>query len=430
MPALFMTTTSTPERKRLSGSLIAVLVLLGISVFINYIDRGNLSIAAPLLKAELKITPAQLGLLLSAFFWTYACLQPIYGWLVDRFSVYWMLAAGYCLWSLATAVTGFVHVFAVLFVFRLIVGMGEAVSFPAYSKIIALNYPEEHRGLANAVVAAGLSIGPGFGMLLGGTLMARFGWRPFFIVLGFASLVWLPAWIKWMPRTNVVPPANSASAPSLWEFLSLRSAWGTCIGVFCGNYLNYFMLTWLPYYLVREQHFSMPTMAKIGGAGYLLSAACATISGSLSDRWIQSGATPTRVRKTFSGVGIAMAGIFLGLCSIAPLHQLCVALLWLGMGCFGVSSSNVWAISQTLAGPQAAGRWVGFQNCIANIAGVVVPVFTGFVLARTGHFYWAFAIVTAVALTGSMAWFFIVGRVEQVAWGKYRPPLLAKAAAE
>lgn len=425
-----MKTASQPERARLSGSLLVVLMLLGISVFINYIDRGNLSIAAPLLKDELAITPAQLGVLLSAFFWTYACLQPLYGWLVDRFSVYWMLAAGYCVWSLATAVTGFVHVFAALFMLRLIVGMGEAVSFPAYSKIIALNYPEEHRGLANAVVAAGLSIGPGFGMLLGGTLMARFGWRPFFIVLGLASLVWLPAWIKWMPRNNLVPPANSASAPSLWEFLCLRSAWGTCIGVFCGNYISYFLLTWLPYYLVREQHFSMPDMARIGGFGYLLSAACATLSGPLSDRWIRSGATPTRVRKTFSGVGIGLAGIFVGLSSIAPNHTLCIALLWLGMACFGVSSSNVWAISQTLAGPQAAGRWVGFQNCFANMAGVVVPVVTGFVLARTGHFYGAFAVVTAVTLTGSAAWFFIVGRVEQVAWGKHPLPLLAKAAAD
>src|SRR5664280_3225807 len=112
-----MATTTPPGPQRLTGKLSVIIALLGISVFINYVDRGNLSIAAPMLKEELGISASQLGLLLSAFFWTYACLQPIYGWLVDRFSVYWMLAAGYCLWSLATAVTGFVHVFAVLFVF-------------------------------------------------------------------------------------------------------------------------------------------------------------------------------------------------------------------------------------------------------------------------------------------------------------------------
>src|SRR5437868_9360704 len=108
--------TTSLERKKLPSALLPVLALLGISVFINYIDRGYLSIAAPLLKDELNLTPGRLGLLLSAFFWTYACLQPVYGWLVDRLNVYWLLAGCYCLWSLATAATGLVHTFVVLFI--------------------------------------------------------------------------------------------------------------------------------------------------------------------------------------------------------------------------------------------------------------------------------------------------------------------------
>ena len=319
-----MTIPKALERKPLPGALVGVLILLGLSVFINYIDRGNLSIAAPLLKDELRVGPAQLGFLLSAFFWTYACLQPVYGWLVDRLNVYWLLAACYFTWSLATAATGLVRGFAVLFLLRLIVGFGEAVCYPAYSKIIALNYPEEHRGLANSVVAAGQCLGPGFGMLLGGTLMASFGWRPFFVALGLVSMLWLPAWIKWMPKSNLVPAADATSAPSLGEFLRLRSAWGTFVGLWCGNYVNYFLLTWLPYYLVHERHFSMSTMAKIGGAGYLISAASATLSGWLSDRWIMAGGTPTRVRKTFAGA-IGISGIFLGLSAIAAPWIVCAA---------------------------------------------------------------------------------------------------------
>lgn len=426
-----MTKIRPLERKGIPGTLVWVLVLLGISVFINYIDRGNLSIAAPLLKDELRISSSQLGVLLSAFFWTYACLQPVYGWLVDRVNVYWLLAAGYLLWSLATAATGFVHVFTVLLILRLCVGLGEAVSFPAYSKIIALNYPEEHRGMANAIIAAGLSLGPGLGMLLGGTLMAQFGWRPFFIVLGLASLLWLPAWIKWMPKSNLVPPEDSTAKPSLREFVCLRSAWGTCIGLFCGNYMNYFLLTWLPFYLVREQHFSMENMAKLGGAGYLTSACCATLSGWLSDRWIMSGGTPTLVRKTFAAGAIGISGILVGLCAISG-PSMCIGLLLAGMAFFGASSSNVWAISQRLAGPQAAGRWVGFQNGFGNLSGVVAPVVTGFALGRTGNFFWAFAILTTVALIGAASWIFLVGPVEQVAWGKSSlpQPAIAKAASE
>ena len=329
-------------------------------------------------------------------------------------------------WGSSTAGTGLVRTFSMLFVLRLVLGIGESVAFPSYSKIIALNFSEEHRGLANSVVTAGLALGPGFGMLMGGTLMARFGWRPFFVVLGLLSLLWLVPWIKWMPQARNAIHLDTTGAPSLSEFLRLRSAWGTCVGLFSGNYVNYFLITWLPFYLVRERHFSMESMAKIGGTAYLLGACFATLSGWLSDRWIMSGATPTLVRKTIVGGGISLAGIFLGL-SVVSGSALCVALLFLGVIFFGVSSSNLWAITQTLAGPRAAGRWTGFQNFVGNLAGVAAPAITGVVLQRTGHFYWAFAILTAVALMGTMSWVFLVGPVEQVVWHKQLQASVASA---
>jgi MFS family permease len=129
-----------------------------------------------------------------------------------------------------------------------------------------------------------------------------------------------------------------------------------------------------------------------------------------------AGGTPTRVRKTFAAGGLAVAGVSLALCVFSG-PATCVVLLTLGIMFFSVGSSNIWAISQTLAGPKAAGRWVGFQNFIGNLAGVAAPAITGFVLQRTGHFYWAFLIVAAVALMGTSSWIFLVGRVEQVRWG-------------
>jgi ACS family D-galactonate transporter-like MFS transporter len=403
------------QRKGIPGTLVVVLVLLALSVFINYVDRGNLSIAAPMLKDELHLTASQLGILLSAFFWTYACLQPFSGWLVDRWNVNWVFAAGFFLWSAATATTGIVHTFAALLVLRLLLGIGESVAFPSYSKIIALNYTEEHRGIANAMVATGLVLGPGFGMLFGGLLMGRFGWRPFFLVLGLASLLWLGPWVKWMPKKHAAARSNNAGAPSLMEFVRLRSAWGSCFGLFAGNYISYFLITWLPFYLVRERHFTMDKMAKIGGTAYLLAACFGVAAGWVSDRWIASGASPTLVRKSFTGGGIAVAGIFVGLAAIGN-DTYCIAAITLGVIFFGIASSNLWAITQTLAGPQAAGRWTGFQNFIGNLAGVVAPALTGFVLERTGHFYWAFAILTAVAFVGTASWVFLVGPIEQVTW--------------
>ncbi len=415
-----MSISDSPQRKGIPLSLAIVLGLLGISVFINYVDRGNLSIAAPMLKDQLGISAAQLGVLLSAFFWTYAGSQLFSGWLVDRWNVNWVFVGGFFLWSAATAATGIAHTFAMLFALRLVLGMGESVAYPSYSKIITLNFSEEHRGLANSVISSGLLLGPGFGMLFGGLLMARYGWRPFFIVLGIASMLWILPWLKWMPRNQHVPyeaAAHKAGAPNMLEFQRVRSAWGTCIALFCGNYLSYFLITWLPYYLVRERHFSMDKMAKIGGTGYLLSAGVCTLAGWLSDRWIMSGASPSLVLKTMTGGGIALSGVFVGLTAVSgPVY--CVPTIILAIVFFGVTSANVWAISQTLAGPKAAGRWTGFQCCFGNLSGIVAPAVTGFVLERTGQFYWAFAIVVAFAMASAASWIFLVGRIEPVNWGK------------
>ncbi len=191
-----MTISEPAQQNRIPGPLIIVIVLLAISAFINYVDRGNLSIAAPLLKGELGISPSKLGLLLSAFFWTYACSQLFSGWLIDRLNVNWVFAAGFILWSAATAITGIAHTFAALFALRLLLGISESVAYPSYSKIIASNFSEQHRGFANSMISVGLLSGPGFGMLFGGLLMAQFGWRPVFVVLGLASMLWIVPWLK------------------------------------------------------------------------------------------------------------------------------------------------------------------------------------------------------------------------------------------
>lgn len=419
LPGHFMSSTAmaSDSRSRIPIALWFVIALLGISSFLNYLDRGNLSIAAPLLKDELHISPVQLGFLLSAFFWTYGCTQLFSGWLVDRFNVNLVFATGFLIWSAATAATGVVHTFLALFVLRLLLGMGESVAFPSYSKIISLNYPPERRGIANAAVSGGLVLGPGFGMFFGGLLIGRFGWRSFFIALGLVSLLWLLPWLSFMPKKHYAAPvaADSSGSPSLLEFLSLRSAWGTCIGLFCGNYLNYFLITWLPFYLVRERHFSMDRMAKIGGAAYLFGACASILSGWLSDRWVLSGATPTLARKTFCGGGLAVSGLFIGL-SVLGGPKFSVVAITLGIIFFGVTASNTWAIAQTLAGPRAAGRWTGFQCFAGNLSGIVAPAVTGYVLEQTGHFFWAFLIVAAVAVIGAAAVFFLIGPIVQVAW--------------
>src|SRR5215831_8328893 len=214
---------------RKSRSFGVPLLLLALSVFINYIDRGNLSIAAPLLKNELHISASQLGILLSAFFWSYTTMLFVCGWFVDRFDPCRVLALGYLVWTLSTAATGIVHGFAMLLMMRLFLGMGESVAFPCYSKILARHLPEHYRGFANGVICAGMKLGPAGGTLGAGLLMANYGWRPVFLGIGLVSLVWLPAWVKWMPRSET--PAHCIGAsPRVIDILRKRPFWATAAG--------------------------------------------------------------------------------------------------------------------------------------------------------------------------------------------------------
>jgi ACS family D-galactonate transporter-like MFS transporter len=399
----------------LSRTLIGVLVLLWLSVFLNYIDRSNLSIAAPQLKGELGLSATQLGVLLSAFFWTYACLQIPAGWLVDHLEVKWVFAGGFFIWSTATAVTGVLHSFAALLAVRVILGVGESVAYPSYSKIIANHFPVARRGFANSIVASGLCFGPSFGLLFGGTLMGRFGWRPFFVTLGLVSLLWLAPWSLWMPRANAAAHRGEGAGPEFKEIV-LRRAWvATALGLFSHNYVNYFLLTWLPFYLVRERGFSMDEMAYVGGAVMLIAALSAITSGKLSDRWIRAGATTTRVRRGFMVAGGLSLGVFIMAAVVAPRGASVGLLMLAGVG-FGMASSNVWAITQTLAGPQAAGRWAGSQNFVGNLSGAIGPALTGLLVDRTGHFFWPFLIAGGMAWTGAAIWNFLIGPIEPVEW--------------
>ena len=392
-----------------------ILALLVISAFINYVDRANLSVGAASIQAELGLSDYQLGLLLSAFFWTYALLQlfAIAGLLVDRFHVGWVYAAGFFVWSGATAGTGLSYGFAGLFAMRLLLGAGESVAYPAYSRILA-SYPEQRRGLANSVIDAGTRTGPAFGTLLGGLLMARFGWRAFFLALGQGSMVWLVAWALSMPRTwKHEAQTDEADTPDLAGILRQRPAWFTFFGLFCGNYFWYFLVTWLPAYLQKERHFDASRMAVWGALAFLAAAAASVVCGWLSDFWISRGGTPTFVRRAFAGTGLALATIIIPVSFVrndsAAMAFLVAACLFIGMW-----SSNVWAITQTLAGPHAAGKWCALQNGVGNLAGVTAPWLTGWIVGRTGQFSMAFLVASVVALAGAAIYLFAIGPVRRV----------------
>jgi MFS family permease len=399
---------------RFSGLVVA---LLAAAIFINYIDRGNVATAAPLIQRELKLNNTEIGLLISAFFWIYVPGQLVAAWLVSRINAYRTLAIGLALWSAATVLTGVTTGFAALLALRLLLGLGESAGFPASSKLLAQHLPLNRLGTANAMLSGGIMLGPAAGTFFGGLIMAHAGWRTLFMVFGGASLLWL---VPWLVSTRALSAeaaseARIAAGPSLRQMLARPELWGACVGHFASNYPFYLVLSWLPLYLVKAHGYSLTAMAELGGVVYVLSAAMALAGGALADRWMGRGASSDRARKTMMGVASVAAFVCMLMCALGS-PQIAIAGLVLSSISNGLGSFNLYAIGQTLAGPVAAGKWIGVQNCLGNVSGIVAPLLTGAIIDATGKFQLAFLAAAFIAAIGLVCWMVVIRRIEPIEW--------------
>lgn len=420
-----MSSMPSPIPSRTSRTILVALLFM--VMIIAAIDRGSLSVAAPVLSREFSLSPARLGLVMSAFFWSYAILQITGGWLVDRFSAVWVLAGGVALWSLATTLSGFAETVGGLFILRLLLGAGEAALYPSLSKAIASSFAPKDRGLPNALMDAGIKIGSALGLLLGGLLTARFGWRGLFFILGAASLAWLVPWLAWnrwygLPATAATPSVASTptpDGPGFGAILRRREFWGVSIGSCSFGYSYFFLLTWLPTYLVNERHLSLHEMAWLGSAPYWVSAAVSIVGGWISDVLIRGGGSPTRVRKSIVVGGLLLSTVAMPSAFVED-TGLSIGLLCLAYAALGVYGSNYWTISQTLAGPSAVGRWVGLQGSLAGATGIIAPLVTGLIVQATGAFHLAFVATAVIAVIGASSYLVLVGPVEPIDWKSLR----------
>ncbi len=420
MPAPVAASVAEPVPRRaiaaesVPGSMV---LLLSMAVLINYVDRGYLSIAAPLIQDELHLDATHVGTLLSCFFWTYAPAQLLAGWLAHRFDVRYVLVAGFALWSVATAVTGLVTGFVAILVLRLLLGLGESAFYPCNAKLIAEHAPEHQRGRANGFVVTGQALGPTIGTLVGGMVMARFGWRAVFVTFGIASLLWLWPWMTATRRITPSPAAHrgGADAVSYARVLAQRAAWASGLGSFLSFYSYYFVLTWLPTYLVKARGFSVKQMAFIGALIYCMHAISSPLVGWISDRWIRRGTPVERVRKTMLVIGsLGVAAAMIGCVQAGRVTSIAL-LLTTGLF-FGFVNPQIFAIAQTLGGSRAAGKWMALQNMLGNLAGILAPLFTGIVVDRTGSYAWAFALGAGTSVLAALTWSRGLGAVQGVDW--------------
>jgi MFS family permease len=399
---------------RAASSSSYVMFLIALALFISYVDRGHLATAGPAIEKALGLTETKFAVLTSAFYVTYVIGMIPAGWLAERFGGYIVLAAGVAVWSVATLLMGYVDSFAMLLALRLLLGVGESVTFPCLSKLIASAVEPDRVGLANGLIAFGYLFGAVIGTLVGGLLMVRIGWSPVFVVFGALSLLWLYPW----SRIRVHEPRvrkHDIGAPSFPQILTQRGLWGASLGHFSGNYTYYFILGWLPIYLVKARGFSISSMAKVASAAYLISAVLALGAGWATDQWVKVGRSPDVAYKSIMAlhhIGAIVCMVGMALLPVVP----SIACLFAYMAVMAFAAPATFAIPQILAGPTATGRWVGIQSTCGNLAAVFASYFTGFLIDATGRYESGFAAAALINVLGIVGWVFILPTVRPIRW--------------
>jgi ACS family D-galactonate transporter-like MFS transporter len=413
------TTVPAGENVMLSGPLRWAIILIGAAIALNYIDRGAVSVAAPLIKDEFGLTNERYGVIVSSFYWTYVPALALAGWLADRMSVRLLMALGVATWALATIGMGFVASGAVtaLLLLRLLMGLGEGVAFPCGSKLIA-RVPEGARGLANISLSGGLALGPLIGTLAGGAIMEVWGWREMFIIFGAVTLLWLVPW--WLARRGIEEGEGKGeavgTAAPLAAVLRQKNFWAITLLHLAGTFPLYFIVGWLPLWLVKARGFSIVDMSLLTSVFYIAQIAGGTVSAWAIDRAIRSGGDGSTWRRwmLFAAVATCVVGLML-LPDIQGWPLLITVIALTGFG-YGPMPNLLFVMGQTMAGPASAGRWVGVQTSLGNLSGIIGPVMTGIIVDAAGYRP-AFLVTAAIVAAGTLVFGLVVRRVEPVRWG-------------
>ncbi len=388
----------------------AVVSLLFAASLINYLDRASLSLALPVIGVDLHLDATGKGLLLSAFFWSYAFMQVPAGICVDRFPIRWVYAGMFALWSLACGFTGFVGSLATFVTLRVLLGVGEAVYFPGGTKMVYLLFPPKSRGLPSGLFNSGTRLGFAVGGVIVPSLIVAFGWRMMFVVVGYGSLVWLLPWLYVVRgRDHWDQAAAPKTAVRLPRFN--RNLLGICLGFFCFDYFLYLLLTWLPDYLVQARHLTMMRAGFYSALPFLAFGVSEILGGGIADRLMRRGWTETRARKT-----VVTAGFLTGLLLIPAVFvssgEAAIALI-VGACFVGLSTGNSIAMVQACAPVSEIAAWSGMQNLAGNLGGILAPLLTGILISRTGSYVPGFLLAALLVVVGILPYWLILGELKR-----------------
>lgn len=433
-PAAERTASSTMRR---SSARYEILALLAIGTMINYLDRTVLGIAAPQLTKELGIGAAVMGIMFSAFSWTYAASQIPGGIFLDRFGSKLTYYIAMTFWSVFTLAQGLVHGVGSLLACRLGLGVSESPCFPTNSRVVATWFPQRERALATGTYTVGEYIGLACFSPLLFALMGAYGWRSLFFVVGAAGIVFGLVWWLFYREPHEHPRANAAeieyieagggltrdernraraSSSFSWsmigELLKHRQLTGICLGQFAGNSTLVFFLTWFPTYLATERHMGWLKIGFFAILPFIAASIGVMFGGWLSDSLLRRGKSANVARKLPIITGLLLASTIV-LANYVKSDTVVIAIMSVAFFAQGMAALG-WTLVSDIAPEGLLGLTGGIFNFAANLAGIVTPLVIGFIVAATGSFVGALVFIGVVALIGALSYVFVVGDIKRI----------------
>ncbi|MGO9262930.1 MAG: MFS transporter [Bryobacteraceae bacterium] len=406
--------------------------VLGFGVLVNYFDRVNLSVAKEGLHRDFGMSNVVFGYLLSAYNWTYAALQLPSGALLDFFGVQLIGRISPLIWAAACFAGALSPGLRTFFASRLLLGIGEAPTFPANSKAIGYWFPRQERSLATAIFDSSAKLSAGIGTLGIGLIVIHFGWRFAFGVTGAASLLYFAAFFflyrdpdkdpklspsqrEYLVRNGAVAQKEGPkSGASLFYLMRQRKIVGLSIGFAAYNYCFYLMLTWLPSYFTEALHLSLHQSVIYTSIPWFF----ATGTDLLFGGWLVDALVRRYSNESLMRHIMLVGGMILGLALLGPIftRNSTAAVCWITLSIAGLAASApvAWSIPSLIAPQDTVGKVGGIMNFANQIAAIVAPILTGYLIGSTSDFSRAFMMAAAALLVGIVGYVFLLGKIERL----------------
>ncbi len=422
MTAISAHEATPPNIRRRQVLSLALLVICGV---INYMDRATLSVANEFIRADLGLSLGQMGVLLSAFSWSYALCQLPVGALVDRVGPRWLLGIGLVIWSVAQAAGGLCATFGWFVIARIALGIGEAPQFPAAARVVSNWFPPRSRGTPTGIYNSASPLGVALAPLCLAPLIAATSWHWAFFVTGGLGLVAAVFWVALYrdpvrekmtieERAYLDAGVAAEAAPTMsfaaWSALFRhRTTWGMMLGFFGSVYLNWVYLTWLPGYLRTERHMELTSAGLVASIPFLCGFAGALVAGWASDRVARLASSPLSGRR--NAVVVATLGMVAFTIPAALVESNVAAVACISVVIFlaNASSACAWSLATVAAPPSRIASLGAIQNFAGFLGGALAPILTGYI-AQTWSFVPALLTGAAIAFVGAMSYLFLVVR--------------------